>query len=327
MSASISAFSSESFCLVVSTASERSFCFCTSSSVLPGSSFRAVLTSVSLFFVSVSWSFSFLTCASCCWMSTEPKDLYSLSRVLSSADVFWISTVRSACFCLISSVCGAFFNASSSAFSSVSFSFVCWMASANNFCFSARSSVFPGSSFNASFTVFRRSLVVLSCSFSFLTAASCFWISTEPKDLYWDWRFVSDCFVFSISRVRASCCLIVLEFCSPDCSCFKASCSCLSFSFVLSIASARLFCFCTRRSLLPPSNFKSFSTSRRSDWVLRISLLTFLSAAVREVVSAPSWIVMPFMFAKFFSLPSGGVRIIFPHEKRHLPFMASALFQ
>ena len=112
----------------------------------------------------------------------------------------------------------------------------------------------------------------------------------------WDSRFLRACSVSSISRCRASylsCPSVPFSSCCFACSCAVLSVS--SLSFVAPMASFRRRCFWARSSVLDGSSFKSFSTSFSSVCVDRIVVLTPLRLFSKEVVSAESVKVRPFI--------------------------------
>ena len=100
--------------------------------------------------------------------------------------------------------------------------------------------------------------------------------------------------VSMISRCKPSYCSCVISpFASASFACSAAAFRVSSFSFVSRTASARSLCFCASSSVLPGSSFKSRSTSRSCDCVVRISPFTPFRAAVSFVVSPPISTVMP----------------------------------
>lgn len=103
---------------------------------------------------------------------------------------------------------------------------------------------------------------------------------------------VADCFA-CVSSLCKSCSVSMISLCSASYCCCEISplaravfaCSAAvfkvsSFVFVLLTACARSLCFCERSSVLPGSNFNSFSTSFNCDCVFLISELTPLKPSV-----------------------------------------------
>ncbi len=77
-----------------------------------------------------------------------------------------------------------------------------------------------------------------------------------------------------------------------------------SFSFVPATASPKSLCFCASSSVLPGSNFKSFSTSRSCDCVSRMEELTPFNAVCSFVVSPPISTVIPLILFATADTPS-----------------------
>ncbi len=107
-------------------------------------------------------------------------------------------------------------------------------------------------------------------------------------------RLFSRSSVSMISLCKPSyCSWVISPFASASFACSAAAFRVSSFSFVSRTASARSRCFCASSSVLLGSSFKSRSTSRSCDCVVRISPFTPFSAAVSFVVSPPISTVIP----------------------------------
>ena len=103
------------------------------------------------------------------------------------------------------------------------------------------------------------------------------------------------------------CSSLTSPFSNCSCTCFSASFSVSNFSFVLPIASFRIFCFCAKSSVFEGSSFNNLSTSLNSFCKELHELFTPESALDNLVVSPPISMVIPLIF------PAAMLPLSFPH--------------
>ena len=117
-------------------------------------------------------------------------------------------------------------------------------------------------------------------------------------------RDLRACSVSIISRLRASyCSWEILPSARAWSACFCASFKEVNLFFVSSKVCPNSLCFCEISSVLPGSSLRSLLTSRSSDWVCFISVLTCFKAVCNLVVSPPISTVIPFILFANISPP------------------------